>query len=141
MIFRLILIDDEEDILLLEEDLIKETFDSNKIPIETKTFTKSREALNFIKENPDWADAVLTDLHMPIANGLELIRYVKLMTRAECLIYSGYVDGYEVGALNDELVSYGKSPAMVFHKPDVSGTLGIPGYLTILAQAKRVAHE
>lgn len=136
MCFHLVCIDDEKDLLELESELIQERFEQEGKEIKIETFSSATDALFWLRENITWPDAVLTDLQMPLATGLEVVRFTKMNTKAECMIYSGFTAKYEVNALNEELVSYGKTPAMCFDKPDVSGTLGIPGYLLVLAEAK-----
>ncbi|RXJ57524.1 response regulator [Candidatus Marinarcus aquaticus] len=63
---KLLFVEDEEDLINIIEDTLK------KLNANFVTARNGKEALNLLDEQPD-IDAVITDINMPIMNGLEMI--------------------------------------------------------------------
>jgi YesN/AraC family two-component response regulator len=67
---KLLFVEDEEDLINIITDTL------NKLQANFVTARNGEEALEVIKNNPD-LDAVITDINMPIMNGLEMIEELK----------------------------------------------------------------
>lgn len=67
---KLLFVEDEEDLVLIISDTL------NKLQANYMTAENGEEALKILEENPD-IDAVITDINMPIMNGLEMIEEIK----------------------------------------------------------------
>lgn len=83
---KVMLVEDEEFIL----QGIRCIIDWEEISMEVTVMAHNgKEALELFRENT--ADIVITDVEMPLMNGLELIKEVrKLSPRTRCIILSGY---------------------------------------------------
>lgn len=68
----ILICDDDEQIAVLVEEHVSNIFVEHGVPMETKVFTKPREALNFCENNK--VDFILLDIDMPGMNGFELTR-------------------------------------------------------------------
>jgi len=84
--YKLILVDDEIEI----RNGLKNYFPWQDIGFEViGTFGNGKQALDFLMHNH--VDVVLTDIRMPVMDGIELIRKMKEMKiDAVCLLLSGY---------------------------------------------------
>lgn len=84
--YKLILVDDEIEI----RNGLKNYFPWHDIGFEVVgTFGNAQQALNYIAQND--VDVVLTDIKMPVMDGIELIRRIKeLNADIECILLSGY---------------------------------------------------
>ena len=84
--YKLILVDDEIEII----SGLKNYFPWHDIGFEViGTFSNGKQALNFLAKNT--VDVVLTDIKMPIMDGIELIRRLKEMEyEAVFVLLSGY---------------------------------------------------
>lgn len=65
-LLKLLFVEDEEDLI----DIITDTL--NKLQANFLTAKNGEEALSIINENPD-IDVLITDINMPVMNGLTLI--------------------------------------------------------------------
>lgn len=65
---HILIVDDERDIVFVLEQIL-EGFDVRVHP-----FTDPREALNYLRENPDLVRLLITDYRMPQMSGLEFIK-------------------------------------------------------------------
>lgn len=63
---KLLFVEDEKDLI----EIISDTL--NKLEIDYLTATNGEEALELIEKNSDFS-AIVTDINMPIMNGLEMI--------------------------------------------------------------------
>ncbi len=63
---KLLFVEDEEDLITIIEDTLK------KLQSNFLTARNGEEALKVLEENAD-IDAVITDINMPLMNGIELI--------------------------------------------------------------------
>jgi CheY-like chemotaxis protein len=63
---HILLVDDEISIVHLEKQMI------NRLGYRTTSFTSSRDALAVFETDPSQFDLVITDMHMPELNGLQL---------------------------------------------------------------------
>lgn len=67
---KLLFVEDEDDLINIITDTL------NKLEANFLTAQNGQEALDIIEKNPD-LDAVITDINMPIMNGLEMIKILK----------------------------------------------------------------
>lgn len=67
---KFLFVEDEKDLL----DIIAETL--QKLEVDFLTASNGEEGLNVFKDNND-VDVVVTDISMPIMNGIEMIREIK----------------------------------------------------------------
>ena len=89
MLYNLILVDDEDWIL----NGIQNAIDWEKIGFFVAgTFTNGRDALKYMLKNPP--DAILTDIKMPIQDGISLIKEIRGngLEQVEVVFLSGYDD-------------------------------------------------
>ena len=101
--YKLILVDDEIEI----RNGLKNYFPWHDIGFEViGTFANGKQALNFMMQNS--VDVVLTDIRMPVMDGIELIRKMKEMDiDAVCLLLSGYKEfEYAMSALEMGVKNY-----------------------------------
>ena len=66
---KLLFVEDEEDLLSIISDAL------TKLQANFLTANNGLEALKILKENPD-IDAIVTDINMPIMNGLDMIKKI-----------------------------------------------------------------
>ena len=67
---KLLFVEDEKDLLDIISDTLK------KLQANFLTATNGAEALELIKDNKD-IDVVITDINMPVMDGLEMIREIR----------------------------------------------------------------
>ncbi|WP_456395951.1 response regulator [Desulfurobacterium sp.] len=79
----IVLIDDQPFFLLFMEEMI-ETIEF-PIPIKTKTFRNSEDALDYIEKNS--VDMIISDYIMPDMNGIELLKEVRQLPEKESTIF------------------------------------------------------
>jgi len=137
MLYKLILVDDEDWIL----DGIKNAIEWENIGFQvTGTFTNGRDALNAIRMDPP--DAILTDIKMPIQDGISLVKELREagFENLEVVFLSGY-DDFELAQSSLRLgaVDYVLKPSApeqiveVFDR--IKGRLDARGVTTDLVQA------
>jgi DNA-binding NtrC family response regulator len=89
-LIKVLLVDDEVDLL----DILK--VDIESLGYQTVTANNGQEALNImkqVKEGKIWIDAVLSDINMPIMNGLVFLRELRnLGLDTPFVFFSGYGD-------------------------------------------------
>ncbi len=87
---KVLLVDDEVDLL----DILK--MDMESIGYEALTANNGLEALNIMKQVKDgtlWINAVLSDINMPVKNGLLFLRELRAMgLETPFVFFSGYGD-------------------------------------------------
>lgn len=87
---RVLLVDDEVDLL----DILKMDMDS--LGCEALTANNGQEALNIMKKVKDgalWINAVLSDINMPIMNGLIFLKELRALgLETPFVFFSGYGD-------------------------------------------------
>ena len=66
---KLLFVEDEEDLLFIISDAL------TKLQANFLTANNGLEALEVLKKNPD-IDAIITDINMPLMNGLEMIKNI-----------------------------------------------------------------
>jgi YesN/AraC family two-component response regulator len=66
---KLLFVEDEEDLLSIISDAL------TKLQANFLTANNGEEALKILKENPD-IDAIITDINMPVMNGLDMIENI-----------------------------------------------------------------
>jgi len=66
---KLLFVEDEEDLLSIISDALI------KLQANFLTANNGLEALEILKENPD-IDAIITDINMPLMNGLDMIKNI-----------------------------------------------------------------
>lgn len=69
---NILVVDDSMAILIVMEAILKELGLSETIT----TTLSARDALDKVKTNPTYYDAIFTDLNMPEMDGMELIRHL-----------------------------------------------------------------
>lgn len=85
--YHLVIIDDEEKIL----DGISELFPWSNIGFEVVArFTDANSALSYVEENP--VDVVMTDISMPVMNGISLTRELMRFPHIKIVLFSSYQD-------------------------------------------------
>ncbi len=101
---KVLVVDDEEELAAF---LAKSIAKNN---ILTKTCNNGREAVAFLKAEK--VDAILTDMRMPIMDGLELIYWVRdnLEKQPPIFVLTGYADENKTALI-------AASPTGVFQKP------------------------
>lgn len=67
---KLLFVEDEEDLI----DIISDTL--NKLNVQYLTASNGEEALRIIEDNPD-ITMIITDINMPVMNGLDMIKELK----------------------------------------------------------------
>ena len=67
---KLLFVEDEEDLI----DIISDTL--NKLSANYLTAANGEEALELMEKNPD-ISMVITDINMPVMNGLDMIKHMK----------------------------------------------------------------
>lgn len=89
MAYSLVLVDDEDWILMGLQNAVE--WESIGFSV-TGAFTNGKDALDFMIKNPP--DAVLTDIKMPIQDGISLVRQLREagMSDLEVVFLSGYDD-------------------------------------------------
>lgn len=84
--YKMIIVDDETGIHDLLKDAIEEFIDGFKV---VGCFLNGLEAIDYLNDNK--VDVVLTDIKMPIADGLELCKYIhENIPETKVIILSGY---------------------------------------------------
>jgi YesN/AraC family two-component response regulator len=66
---KLLFVEDEEDLLSIISDAL------TKLQADFLTANNGEEALTILKNNPD-IDAIITDINMPVMNGLDMIENI-----------------------------------------------------------------
>ncbi|QHQ63093.1 response regulator [Anaerocolumna sedimenticola] len=85
--YHLVIVDDEEKIL----DGISELFPWNNIGFEVVArFTDADSALSYVEEEP--VDVVMTDISMPVMNGISLTKELKRFPHIKIVLFSSYKD-------------------------------------------------
>lgn len=85
--YQLVIVDDEEKIL----EGISGLFPWNNIGFDVVArFQDARSALTYIKNHP--VDVVMTDISMPVMNGIELTRELKSFLDIQIVLFSSYKD-------------------------------------------------
>ncbi|RXK11932.1 two-component system response regulator [Halarcobacter mediterraneus] len=69
-LMKLLFVEDEEDLI----DIISDTL--NKLNVQYLTASNGEEALKIIDDNPD-ITMIITDINMPVMNGLDMIKELK----------------------------------------------------------------
>ncbi|AZK48399.1 response regulator [Paenibacillus lentus] len=102
---RIVIVDDEASI---REGLAKIINKENSGFIVAGIFPNGQEALSFIESSQISVDVVITDIRMPLVDGLELIKQLKsIEPDIRCLIMSGFTDfEYARQALRYSAVDY-----------------------------------
>ena len=91
---RILLVDDEIDILELEKEML--AMHGYRVTV----FSDSHEALACFKQNTQQFDLVITDMTMPKLTGMELARQIHALNpQVPILVCSGYSDLIESGAV------------------------------------------
>lgn len=89
-LIKVLLVDDEVDLL----DILK--VDIESLGYETRTASNGQEALNImkqVKEGRLWIDAILSDINMPVMNGLTFLRELRTLgLETPFVFFSGYGD-------------------------------------------------
>ncbi|MBL7544203.1 MAG: response regulator [Bdellovibrionaceae bacterium] len=89
-VVKVLLVDDEVDLL----DILK--MDMESLGYEALTANNGQEALNImkkVKEGSLWVNAVLSDINMPIMNGLVFLRELRALgLETPFVFFSGYGD-------------------------------------------------
>ena len=84
---KFLFVEDEKDLL----DIISETLE--KLGVSFFTAKNGEEGLNILKEHADEIDIIVTDISMPIMNGLEMIKEVKsLYPDLEIIIMTAHTE-------------------------------------------------
>ena len=87
---KILLVDDEADLI----DILK--VDIESVGYETLTASNGQEALNImkqVKEGKLWVDAILSDINMPIMNGLVFLKELRTLgLDTPFVFFSGYGD-------------------------------------------------
>ncbi len=85
--YHLVIVDDEEKIL----DGISELFPWNNIGFEVVArFTDANSALSYVEKEP--VDVVMTDISMPVMNGISLTKELKRFPYINIVLFSSYKD-------------------------------------------------
>ena len=76
------------------------------------TFSNGKEALDFFKEKKADVDLIISDLELPILNGIELLKEIRLIDReVPFIILSAYLEVDNLlASINYNLTSYLKKP-------------------------------
>ncbi len=104
MTYRIMLVDDEENILKALRRVLANTpciYDGVEYPVRVETFTSTDAALDYARHNP--LDLVLSDYRMPGKDGVAFLReFREIQPHAARLILSGYADlNAVIGAINE----------------------------------------
>ncbi|MDP2827896.1 MAG: response regulator [Sulfuricellaceae bacterium] len=104
MMYRIMLVDDEENILKALRRVLANTpciYDGVEYPVKVEMFTSADEALDYAHFNA--VDLVLSDYRMPGKDGVAFLREFKeIQPHAARLILSGYADlNAVIGAINE----------------------------------------
>jgi YesN/AraC family two-component response regulator len=84
---KFLFVEDEKDLL----DIISETLE--KLEVSFFTAKNGEEGLSVLKEHEDKIDIIVTDISMPIMNGLEMIKEVKsLYPNIEIIIMTAHTE-------------------------------------------------
>lgn len=87
---RIVIVDDEASI---REGLARIISKENDGFIVAGIFSNGQEALNFIASSDHDIDVIITDIRMPLVDGLELIKQSKsIQPDIRCIIMSGFTD-------------------------------------------------
>ncbi|MGB8455094.1 MAG: response regulator [Anaerocolumna sp.] len=85
--YQLVIVDDEEKIL----EGISELFPWNNIGFEVAArFTEAVSALSYVEKNP--VDVVMTDISMPVMNGISLTKELVRFTDIKIVFFSSFRD-------------------------------------------------
>ena len=100
--YKLLLVDDE---MLIRKSLT-ESIDWNALGVSVSTADNGQIAFDKIHEDPP--DILITDIRMPLMDGLDLIQAIQLENfRAKSIIISGYSDfAYAQRALSLGAIGY-----------------------------------
>ncbi len=105
---KIILVDDDQDILLTYELFLKDN------GYETISFTDSTDALNYIKDLPNFNDLLITlDIRMNDLNGFQLHQQIKAMDPTIKILFVTILD------ISDEILTIvpGLSKEQILIKP------------------------
>lgn len=110
--YRILLVDDEAVSLRLLHNLVSAYFPQFEIAGE---FESGIDALNFFRDNP--VDLIVTDVKMPVMNGVELAKCVRRMSaQVHIVIVSGYAEfDFAKGAIEAEVDEYLLKPISLPH--------------------------
>lgn len=84
---KIVLVDDDIDLLALVTKFLNRNEAFN-----TKSFNTSKEALAYINDNTSDINLIITDISMPIMNGIELLDNCKNISNIPILILTAYQD-------------------------------------------------
>ena len=90
---HILVVDDEEDVQPLFEQKFRKEIRAHKIALSFAT--SGTEALQYLKQHPNEASLVLSDINMPGMSGLELLRHIKAgnqTTKPRVMMISAYGD-------------------------------------------------
>lgn len=92
---KLLFVEDEEDLI----NIISDTLD--KLQANYLTARNGEEALKLLSENTD-IDAVITDINMPVMNGLEMIEKIKKINKElPIIIMSAHTESEYIKSASD----------------------------------------
>lgn len=102
---RILYVDDEA----INLELLQITFMTD---LEVLTATSGKEGLEILESNPD-IEVIISDLKMPVMNGLDFIKQVKNKSKEKvCMLLTGYLESdIMLEGFNKELIfRYIKKP-------------------------------
>jgi CheY-like chemotaxis protein len=79
----LIVIEDDPD----DQEMIKRVLSKMELPNEQKFFADGEEALKYLEDTPEKPFLIISDINMPIMNGLELKRQIQLKEKLKTKCY------------------------------------------------------
>ncbi|WP_200414249.1 response regulator [Arcobacter sp. FWKO B] len=82
---KLLFVEDEEDLTSIISDTLK------KLGANFLIAKNGKEGLEIFQNNPD-IDVVITDINMPIMNGLDMITEIKKISNVEVVIMSAHTE-------------------------------------------------
>ncbi|MCK9337055.1 MAG: response regulator [Arcobacteraceae bacterium] len=82
---KLLFVEDEEDLTSIISDTLK------KLGANFLIAKNGKEGLTLFQENPD-IDLVITDINMPIMNGIQMIEEIKKISSVEIVIMSAHTE-------------------------------------------------
>ena len=69
-----------------DADIVQNSFEKNKLYSRVKVVTNGKELLGFLENNPnDIPDVILTDINMPIMNGMEALKEISENVRLQLI--------------------------------------------------------
>lgn len=82
---KLLFVEDEEDLVSIISDTL------TKLGANFVIAKNGRDGLSAFEQNPD-IDLVITDINMPIMNGLQMIEHIKKISPVEIVIMSAHTE-------------------------------------------------